>query len=98
METSARNSITETGQEPRRSKKLPPHICGRIGHKRSDCRMKIQKPKTQQKTSKANLLRKLVLKQNTSPSILKLQPMRMGTFQLQIQYVGTWTLEHRTTW
>lgn len=26
METSARNSITETGQEPRRSKKLPPHI------------------------------------------------------------------------
>lgn len=28
--------------------------CGRIGHKCSDCRVKIQKPKTQQKTSKAN--------------------------------------------
>jgi len=28
--------------------------CRRIGHKRSDCRVKIQKPKIQKKTSKAN--------------------------------------------
>jgi len=33
--------------------------CGRTGHKRSDCRVKIQKPKTQQKISKANHTQKI---------------------------------------